>query len=931
MKIRKSGFLQTIPLLITIFYLSFPSYAKYSGGTGGSSNPYKIATVVDLIQLGENPGDYNKHFILISDINLNPNLPGRKIFDKALIAPNVDETGVWEQLTGFSGVFNGNGYTISNLKISGISNLGLFGVTMEGAEIYDLNLTNVDVIGTGGGRQQGQSPGSIGSLVGLNRGSVSNCHNTGRVISRGFVGGLIGTNYRGSVTGSSNTGYVMGNGVVGGLIGYNFRGDITNCWSNSTVEGEDWVGGLIGENFGDTFNDYATVSACYSTGIVTGIGEYGEYFSNIGGLIGSNNGKVNNCYSTCSIYGDNAIGGLIGDNSGHVTTCYSAGKVTINLKSIGGLIGSGWSDRVIDSFWDIDSSMQELSVGGTGKTTTEMYTASTFLTAGWDFVGETSNGTEDIWWIDEGKDYPKLWWQYGQVICVYPKNGASDVIQPLILNWEAGGPAFEHDVYFGMEKEEVANATTESTNVYLGRQPANMTTYDPGILEYGQTYYWRIDEVNNGGPRSPRKGSVWTFTTKDNIYVIVDDFEGYTDDQYSGEAIFQTWIDGIKNSTCSTVGYLDAPFAERTIVHGGGQSMPYDYFNSFFDDCYAEVSVNIADLAIGPNWSRDGFTTLSLWFHGQLTNDPELMYVALSDVHGGRGTVYYTNARGHVSDNAVQIDRWTEWKIPLAEFERQGVFLTEVETITIGFGDRDNPKRGGSGLMFFDDIRLYRSPRPDPSPPAPDPNPPAPDPNPPAPDPSPPAPDPSPPAPDPSPPVEGAGLKLDFGNSHNTGELEESFTSFTIADNGSQVNGITVELGGTLDSRRRYAPIGVPFEQIYRDFIFSRPGAMTIKLSGLTANAVYEITIYAWDSLSEGYRIADWTANGQFLCQTRFDGLQNPPTAEDDYAFTGKTTADDSGTIFLQSSSGVGTREPSGNTHPYTFLNALVLIDTESI
>jgi len=62
-------------------------------------------------------------------------------------------------------------------------------------------------------------------------------------------------------------------------------------------------------------------------------------------------------------------------------------------------------------FWDIQTSGQATSVGGTGKTTAEMQTASTFLEAGWDFVGETENGTEDIWWINEGKDYPRLWWE----------------------------------------------------------------------------------------------------------------------------------------------------------------------------------------------------------------------------------------------------------------------------------------------------------------------------------------------------------------------------------------------------------------------------------------------------------------------------------------------------------------------------------------
>ena len=73
-------------------------------------------------------------------------------------------------------------------------------------------------------------------------------------------------------------------------------------------------------------------------------------------------------------------------------------------------------------------------------------------------------------------------------------------------------------------------------------------------------------------------------------------------------------------------------------------------------------------------------------------------------------------------------------------------------------------------------------------------------------------------------------LKLDINQTNTPAETEEGFISFTLADSGSQVDGITVEFGGTLDSRRRDAPTGVPFEQIYRDFIFSRPGAMTITL-----------------------------------------------------------------------------------------------------
>jgi hypothetical protein len=63
---------------------------------------------------------------------------------------------------------------------------------------------------------------------------------------------------------------------------------------------------------------------------------------------------------------------------------------------------------VTGSFWDRQTSGLTTSAGGTAKTTAEMRTAKTFLTARWDFVGETANGTEDIWQIQEGKDYPRL-------------------------------------------------------------------------------------------------------------------------------------------------------------------------------------------------------------------------------------------------------------------------------------------------------------------------------------------------------------------------------------------------------------------------------------------------------------------------------------------------------------------------------------------
>jgi len=167
-------------------------------------------------------------------------------------------------------------------------------------------------------------------------------------------------------------------------------------------------------------------------------------------------------------------------------------------------------------------------------------------------------------------------------------------------------------------------------------------------------------------------------------------------------------------------------------------------------------------------------------------------------------------------------------------------------------------------------------------------------------------------------------LKLDINNSDTAAETEPGFTSFTIGDSGSEIDGIKIEITGTLDSRRRTAPAGIPFEQIYRDFVFSRPGGMTITLSGLVPNQAYEISIYAFDtgSGSGGDRIADWTANGVYLLTAGFNAAQTP-TSEYDKASWAETTADDTGTIVLECGPNENTAEETGESNPYGFINAL--------
>ena len=509
----------------------FSPQAKYSGGTGGPNDPYQIATAEDLMLLGDSPRDYYRHFILTADIDLDPSLPGRRIFDRAIIAPDTEDAVYGYQGTLFTGVFDGNGLTISHLTITGGSCLGLFGQLHSDAIISNLGVEAVDVSGTGnyagglvGSNGDWVSTGGIlancystgavsgaddvGGLVGHNSGNVANCYSSGSVSGRGFIGGLIGRNSA-DLANCYSSGSVSGDSSVGGLVGI-CRGTIVNCFSSASVSVLDICGGgLIGNN-----ETNGTVMGCYTTGQVSGR-------SSTGGLVGENHGTIYDCYSTAQASATKGgAGGLVAFNYGAIQNCYSTGRVSAP-GYVGGLVGAVHGEgSVTNSFWNVQTSGQPTSTAGTGKTSAEMQTAGTFLDADWDFVGETANGTEDIWWILEGQDYPRL----VRKLSAYspdPPDGAMDIMPLIILRWIPGASALYHDVYLGEDEQAVANATVDSPGIYRERQLAGMTTYNPGILGLAKTYYWRIDEVNEADTNSPWKGNVWSFTTAGVI--VVDD------------------------------------------------------------------------------------------------------------------------------------------------------------------------------------------------------------------------------------------------------------------------------------------------------------------------------------------------------------------------------------------------------------------------
>ena len=396
---------------------------KFAGGSGTASDPYQIANWHHL----DNVRSYlGAHFILVNDLDsvtagyeelASPTANQGKGWQP--IGPIIINQGGNDYYYGIEGTFDGQGYEICDLFINrpGEGYIGLFGCVYEEGVIKDIGVMNSTVIGkssVGGlvGRNMGTASNSyaigsvgadfsVGGLVGYNQGPVSNCYATGNVVAGGVVG---------------NVSAVMGGFGVGGLVGVNEEATVSNCYFTGSVTSYVYcvdglkflvgVGSLVGVNYG-------TVNDSYSNANVTG--EDG-----VGGLVGRNlDGTMSNSYFTGSVTGNSDVGGLMGSNiggCGAVINSYSTSSVTGN-EYVGGLVGHNYfgtgEGTVSNCFWDIQTSGQSISDGGTGKTTAEMKDIATFSGVGWNIIAVAPSETNDAytWNTVNGVTYPFLSWQ----------------------------------------------------------------------------------------------------------------------------------------------------------------------------------------------------------------------------------------------------------------------------------------------------------------------------------------------------------------------------------------------------------------------------------------------------------------------------------------------------------------------------------------
>jgi len=405
----------------------------FHDGIGTLESPYQICS---WSQLNATRNNLSCSYVLISDLSSSDlNYSG--------LGDDWQPIGTGSGADSFSGNFNGNGYTISNLTINKpeVNCVGLFGVVSGNITNVDLNVVSVTGQNSVGGLVGNQISGTIssssatvsgnvtasswnagglvgyqdggtisdssatvsgnvtagtwnaGGLVGVSHGTISSSSATvsGSVSSAvNDVGGLVGYQNGGTISDSSATisgSVTASNQYAGGLVGRQSSGTISNSYATGSVSGNEDVGGLVGYSGG-------TISNSYSTGNVSGN-------KKVGGLVSSSGGTISNSYSTGNVSGNEKVGGLVGrQSSGTISNSYSTGNVT-GSSAVGGLVGIREGGNTINSYWNNQTSGQSTSAGGTGKTTAEMKTQNTF--AGWDFPS--------IWNINEGTSYPYLQWQ----------------------------------------------------------------------------------------------------------------------------------------------------------------------------------------------------------------------------------------------------------------------------------------------------------------------------------------------------------------------------------------------------------------------------------------------------------------------------------------------------------------------------------------
>ena len=279
-----------------------------------------------------------------------------------------------------------------------------------------------------------------------------------------------------------------------------------------------------------------------------------------------------------------------------------------------------------------------------------------------------------------------------------PASGAVDILPSSTVTWRAGREAGEHTLYMSTDMNAVADGLAPS--VTFSTNSVDLGSLD---LELGQTYYWRVDEVNQAEAVSVWAGPVWSLSTV--AALTVEDFERYNN--FSPDRPFQYWLDGFGysadeffpngyggNGTGAGIGHdiwsLSSPHYDGDIMEttntiaGSSRSMPFYYTNSG-----GVASETQHTFAAPQDWTVGGAQTLSFMFSGQAGNTGTL-YLKINGTK-----VTYDGDPENITSSV-----WQAWNIDLSSMNVQS-----VTKLAIGVDGS-----GAAGMILIDDIKLYGQP-----------------------------------------------------------------------------------------------------------------------------------------------------------------------------------------------------------------------------
>ncbi|GHT15703.1 hypothetical protein AGMMS4956_16260 [Bacteroidia bacterium] len=495
---------------ITMYESITPATPAVGDGTSGS--PYQITTTSELAFVSSN---LNVHYILMNDIDLSGVAEHWTAY-----TIGTDET------TPFTGTFDGNGYKIQNATITSSGTYTGFFNYIKGGTVKDLELENIHITGVA----------NVGGLAGQTEGgTIQNCIVSGTIAASGDnVGGIVGH---------------QDNVILSGLL------TIENCWVKATVLGVTRTGGIIG------FCEYeATVRNCaFSGASVTST--VAPFDGSVGGIVGrieANNVTVQNCWANTNViaangYGTGGIVGVCNNGAAIVQQCIFGGAITSQDRTAGaigwyaaaktftGLVvthaaftnGQGSAARLgriigsldangigalptsatisnnfanTTSITGITHASTDIDRDGTDKTDADLKAQATYEDIGYSFGGTPSAP----WTIEEGNDYPQLWFMVDAQQLTFDVHDATpnpivDAVVTLGDTTHAAGD-YVFTVYPGKYNYEITKIGFTTVRGTVTVQAASVT--QDITMNVGTSYYYITFAAGAHGSGTMAKDSV---------------------------------------------------------------------------------------------------------------------------------------------------------------------------------------------------------------------------------------------------------------------------------------------------------------------------------------------------------------------------------------------------------------------------------------